>query len=88
MKSRIIYLAAAALSLLSCKAALETDDFTPVLNDVDKVTVSSRNLNLIVGDARMLTAEVTPWNARDLGVYGPRSGQRKRIGHGYRPFRG
>lgn len=59
---------AALLALCACKETTGLENYTPVLNEVEAVTLSERKLSLIIGDARILTANVTPWNAKTKKV--------------------
>lgn len=73
MRSSFLTLTAASLLLaafsVSCKEIeKDMDALSPVMNETGAVTLSQKNLSLIIGAGYTLTADVTPWNAKDKTV--------------------
>ena len=66
--NKISIFLAAVLAICACKETTEMSEFTPTLNEVDAVTLSHHKLSMIIGDAQILTANVTPWNAKTKKV--------------------
>ena len=67
---RLLYgILAASLLALSCKEVeADFDSLNPVMNETGAITLSEKNLYLLIGDGRTLTANVTPWNAKDKTI--------------------